>query len=118
MTEVATAVERRKARLEQELARVVDVLIREYHPLQIIVFGSIARDQVHEWSDIDLAIIKETDKRFLDRIGEVLELTRSPVGLDVVVYNPQEFRQMLADGNYFVSEEILARGKTVYGPIS
>lgn len=117
MTEVATAVELRKARLQQELARVVDVLVREYHPLQIIVFGSIARGRVHEWSDIDLAIIKETDKRFLDRIAEVLEITRCPVGLDVVVYSPQEFKQMLADGNYFVTEEILARGKTVYGPV-
>ena len=114
MVAPATAAARRKAQLEEELARVVKVLVREYQPTRIILFGSLAQDAVHEWSDIDLAIIKETDKRLLDRIGEVLKLARSTVGLEVIVYTPAELDKMVAEGNYFVVEEILGRGKTVY----
>ncbi|MDP2936282.1 MAG: nucleotidyltransferase domain-containing protein [Dehalococcoidia bacterium] len=114
MVAPATAVAQRKAQLEEELARVVEVLVRVYQPTRIILFGSLAQDAVHEWSDIDLAVIKETDKRFLDRIGEVLELIQSTVGVEVSVYTPRELGHMVADGNRFVVEEILGRGRVVF----
>lgn len=109
-----TATEQRKACLERELTRITGLLVREYRPIRIVLFGSLAQDAVHEWSDLDLAIVKETDKRFIDRIGEVLELTQPTVGLEVVVYTPQEFDRMVAEGNYFVVDEILGKGKILY----
>ncbi len=114
MVAPATPAALRKAELERELARIVELLVREYRPVRIILFGSLAQGTVHEWSDIDLAIIKETDKRFLDRIGGVLLLARSTVGLEVIVYTPAELDKLVAEGNYFVVDEILGRGRIVY----
>ncbi len=59
----------RKELLEQELDRYVQVLKAAENPDKVIVFGSLATGQVHEWSDIDLVVVKRT----------VLPLSRTPV---------------------------------------
>ena len=104
----------RKTQLEQELKRVTKVLVREYQPQRLILFGSLATGRVHEWSDIDLAIVKDTSRRFIDRIGDVLQLTHPQVGLHVVVYTPQEVDQMSANDHYFWVDEIEKKGKVLY----
>lgn len=111
---MSTAIEERRQILNQELERIVDLIIREYAPKKIILFGSLATGNIHEWSDIDLVIIKETKKRFLDRIEEVLLMAYPNVGMNVVVYTPQEAKAMLEAKRYFFVEEILKKGKVLY----
>ena len=106
--------EDRKARLEQELKRITEVIIREYKPQQMILFGSLARGATHEWSDIDLAIVKDTSRRFIDRIGDVFWLVRPKLALNVVVYTPQEVEEMVKSGHYFWRDEITGKGKVLY----
>ncbi|MBI3616404.1 MAG: nucleotidyltransferase domain-containing protein [Candidatus Omnitrophica bacterium] len=53
----------RKSLLEQELRRMIRVIVREYKPERIILFGSLAQGTTHEWSDIDLAIVKDTRRQ-------------------------------------------------------
>ena len=108
-----TGVERKK-NLDQELGRIVQVLVNQYRPQKIFLFGSLASGKVHEWSDIDLVIIKSTPLRFLDRIKEVLFLIRPKVGCDVMVYTPEEFRHMLQEGNQFLQDEIQNNGRVLY----
>ncbi len=104
----------RTAQLDQELKRILPLIEHDYKPERIILFGSLASRKIHEWSDIDLVIIKKTPLRFIDRIGEVLRLTRPHVGFNVVVYTPQEVSQMEESGHYFWKDEILAKGKVLY----
>ena len=103
----------RHALLEAELARYVKKLQEAYHPERILLFGSLASDQVGEWSDIDLVIIKESNLKFLDRIREVMRLLNPRVGVDILVYTPEEFAQ-LSQERPFVRQEILAKGKVIY----
>jgi len=42
--------------------------IKKYRPEKIILFGSYAREESDEYSDLDFVVIKETDKRFLESI--------------------------------------------------
>ncbi len=104
---------RRRALLQRELQRYVRLLREVYNPERILLFGSLASGEVQEWSDIDLVIIKETDQRFLDRTREVMELLRPKVGIDVLVYTPQEFARLLRE-RAFVRDEIGAKGKVLY----
>ena len=60
--------EQRIHRLEETLDRILDALKTHYAPEQVIVFGSLASGHVTETSDLDLLIVKKTDKRFYDRI--------------------------------------------------
>jgi predicted nucleotidyltransferase len=81
----------------------------------VILFGSMASGEIHEWSDIDLVIVKDTSKRFLARLKEVALLCRAPVGVDYLVYTPQEFDRLAHDkGNPFFQHEILEKGHVLY----
>lgn len=104
----------RKAVLEQELERITEVLRLKYEPEQMILFGSLAQGTVHEWSDIDLAVIKDTPRLFVDRIGDVLRLTHPKVAFHVIVYTPQEVAQMRSSDHYFWVDEIEKKGKVLY----
>ena len=46
----------REGLLKDELRRIIEVIKREYDPEKIILFGSMAVNNVREWSDIDLLI--------------------------------------------------------------
>jgi len=104
----------RKENLEKELERTVDIIIKNYFPEKIILFGSLADGNIHEWSDIDLVVIKETKERFIDRSYKINLMTDPKVGMDFIVYTPAEFQRMMDDDNYFVIDEILKRGKVLY----
>jgi len=103
----------RLERLESELDRWLPLLITHEEPEQIIVFGSFCSGELSEWSDLDLVIVKETQSPFLDRIRRVLELLRPQVGLDVLVYTPDEFEQLSRE-RAFVRQEIVGKGRVVY----
>jgi uncharacterized protein len=47
----------RKAELARALDHIVHTLVTQYQPEKIILFGSMASGEVHEWSDLDLVII-------------------------------------------------------------
>ena len=74
------AVEVRRAALQAELECIVRVLVEQYDPECVILYGSFAHGDIHEWSDLDLCVIKRTEKRFIERLEEVGLLTLPRVG--------------------------------------
>ncbi len=104
----------RENQLSQALAQILEILTTQYQPEKVILFGSMASGTVHEWSDLDLVIVKDTSKPFLQRLTEVALLCRPRIGVDFLVYTPNEFAQMISDQNPFVLEEIVRRGKVIY----
>ena len=107
-------VTQRKEALERELHRIVATLIEEYQPEKIILFSSLATGRIHEWSDVDLLIIKETEKRLLDRATDIVAMLNYPrVAIDIFVYTPGEVEYLLEEGSQFI-EEILEQGKVLY----
>jgi predicted nucleotidyltransferase len=103
----------RKAKLEAELKRILKILHSEYSPERLILFGSLAEGKAEETSDIDLIIIKRTDKRFTERIGEVIEICKPKMAVDFIVYTPEEFLS-LKEREPFIKEEVLRKGKIIY----
>ena len=104
----------RKTQLEQELKRLTEIIVREYKPQRMILFGSLAQGTTHEWSDIDLVIVKDTPKQFLDRMREIFLLTHPKVTLNVVVYTPGEVAEMERQKHYFWKDEIVSKGRVLY----
>jgi predicted nucleotidyltransferase len=89
-------------------------LLRRYDPDRVYLFGSQARDEADDMSDIDIVIIMPTKLPFLDRIRRIAK--RLPISLgavDLLVYTPEEWRQMQLDGNAF-AETIVEEGKVIY----
>lgn len=76
--------------IEEAVKRLVDAA----HPERIILFGSHARGEAHEESDVDLLVIlSETESRRSDmvRLGDVLR--GLPVPIDVLVFTADDVRQ-------------------------
>lgn len=105
--------EKRRRLLQREIKRWLPLLIENLKPKRIIVFGSFAENHVNEWSDIDLVIIHETNLPFLQRAKEALLLTKPKVGVDFLIYSPQEFSRLSKERPFF-REEILNKGKVIY----
>jgi len=79
------------------LQQLVEAL-RAYGAERIILFGSRARGEAHEWSDYDLIVVKRTRRRYLDRLREVdAYLKAIPRHVDIFVYTPSEFRHMMEE---------------------
>ena len=104
---------KRKDLLQEELFRITEILTRKYHPQKIILFGSFANERIKRWSDLDIAIVKNTQKRFMDRLKEVALLTQPKVGVDFLVYTPEEFEEMKKN-SFFFQEEIFRKGNVIY----
>jgi uncharacterized protein len=98
----------------EPVRRTIQDIISGYQPDEIWVFGSYARGDRHIESDLDLLIIKETDRRFADRIEDVLQYSQPGLVLEPLIYTCRERDGLVAGNNPFV-KEVLAEGKLVYG---
>lgn len=103
----------RKIKLEAELKRIVEILCAKYFPEVLILFGSLAKGKIKENSDIDLVIVKQTGKKFTERIGEVISLCKPKMAIDFIVYTPEEFSD-IRQKEPFVQKEIIEKGKLLY----
>ena len=71
---------------KSSIQQAVDILVREAHPLKIILFGSCVRKEANKDSDVDLLIIeKKVDdkRREMVRLRKALRPLRLPVDLMV-----------------------------------
>ncbi len=105
LSNTRTAVEdRRKARnrrLEDELARMLPLMRSSPEVRRVLLFGSLARGESGTRSDLDLVIVQETAKRFMDRLDEWYAKLTPGVETDLLVYTPEEW-EMLTRTRSFV----------------
>ena len=69
---------------------------------EVYLYGSFAKGEIHEGSDIDLLIIGDFAERFFDRIGKILDLTDLPI--EPLVYTVEEFEEFKKSQNPFIME--------------
>lgn len=84
----------------------------EFNPEKIILFGSYARGNWDEESDIDVIIVYQTKKKFMDRLEELYMKWNLPKAADILAYTPDEFREMVKD-SYFLKHAV-REGKVIY----
>lgn len=60
----------------------------------VVVFGSLARGEVGIASDLDMIAVIESDLPFIQRLDELYREISPLVGLDLLVYTPEEFEHM------------------------
>lgn len=104
-------------RVKETINKMVEKIIKDYRPKKVILFGSYAYGEPAEDSDIDLLIIKNTDKRPIDRWVEVKRLLRDTTGklpVAPLVYTEKEIEERVSIKDFFI-EEILEKGEILYG---
>jgi len=96
---------------------ILEKLVAGYAPQRVILFGSYAYGEPDENSDIDLLIVKDTDKRPIERWMEVKRLLRDrsrTMSVSPLVYTPKELEERLAIKDFFI-QEVVEKGKVLYG---
>jgi predicted nucleotidyltransferase len=104
-------------RIKKVILELVDRIVKQYQPKKIVLFGSYAHGDPTEDSDIDLLIIKDTDRRPIDRWMEVKKLLRDSnrtIPVSPLVYTEEEVKERLALKDFFL-DEILEEGEVLYG---
>jgi len=75
-----------------KISEIVNKVIAFYKPDKVLLFGSYAIGQATEDSDLDLIIVKDTNKPKHKRGREVRKfLYGSMIPIDLKIYTPQEF---------------------------
>ncbi len=78
---------------------------------RIIVFGSYAKGRRDLFTDLDILIIMESNKPYIERLRELHSILTLPVDVDILCYTPDEFRIMSSKG---FLKEALKDGVVVY----
>jgi len=95
-----------------ELRKEIVETFLPFRPHRILLFGSRARGDDDECSDIDLIVVYPTEKRFMDRLEELYLAWNFPVSVDILAYTPQELESLL-DWNAFVRQAV-EEGEVLY----
>jgi len=94
---------------------IVNKIVEGYKPDKIILFGSYAYGTPTEDSDIDLFIIKDDNRKRVDRFCEVRKISRDVTGVSImpIVFTNEELEKRLKLEDDFILE-IVNRGRVVY----
>jgi len=99
---------------ESQIRQVAVQLGNVAHASRVILFGSYARGEATDRSDVDLMVVAQTDLPPHKRaVGLYKQFRPYPFGMDIVVYTPQEVEDGKKSALTFVST-VLREGKTLY----
>ncbi|MDR2555934.1 MAG: nucleotidyltransferase domain-containing protein [Fibromonadaceae bacterium] len=96
--------------------------LKELKPYKVILFGSYARGNPTEDSDLDVVVVLDSDERsktfdeFIERgnpVSLVLREIHKKIAMDIIVYTLAEFEYLRKQKDFFV-EEIVETGKILY----
>jgi predicted nucleotidyltransferase len=93
----------------------VNEIAEGYLPDKVYLFGSYANDTATDDSDIDLFIIKSTNFKKTERNIQVRNAIKTYpyVGLDIIVYTPEELQSGMQDV-VNIGKEAIKNGKLLY----
>ena len=98
--------------MKSDVKNLIVATFKPFSPEKIILFGSHARADSDESSDIDLLVIYETDKAFLDRLKELYLAWDIPKAVDILAYTPEEFRSLAAESAFV--QDAVGEGEVLY----
>jgi predicted nucleotidyltransferase len=61
------------------------------------LFGSLAEGRATRDSDIDLLLVAQTDKPFLERWRDFSDILQGEYAIDLLVYTPAEFKRLTSN---------------------
>ena len=99
----------------QEIQATCDDIVREFAPLQVILFGSYGYGTPTEDSDVDLLVvmaIPESETR--RQAAEIRRRIPDRFPMDLLVRSPEEIAYRLSYNDWFL-REITEKGEVLYG---
>ena len=99
----------------QEIQATCDDIVREFAPLQVILFGSYAYGTPTEDSDVDLLVVMDIPKsEFTRKAIEIRQRISYRFALDLWVRSPEEIAYRVSYNDWFL-REITEKGELLHG---
>lgn len=99
----------------QEIQATCDDIVREFAPLQVILFGSYAYGTPTEDSDVDLLIVMDIPKsEFTRKAIEIRQRIPYRFGMDLLVRSPEVITYRVSYNDWFL-REITEKGELLHG---
>ena len=97
-------------KIADQLLPYLQVLVEQFHPEQVILFGSYAYGEPNSDSDVDLLVVKAIDRNSTADATAIRKALRplrhygTNLPLDIMVRAPGDFRQRVEMGGAFHAE--------------
>lgn len=99
---------------EDSLQEIIDRIVDAAAPERIIMFGSAARGDMDENSDVDLLVVKSGDYDYYSLMGDIyMRLYGVDQAVDVILVTPEQLEQY-KDNHYLIIAPALREGREVY----
>ncbi|MBS1249801.1 MAG: hypothetical protein MAG431_01385 [Chloroflexi bacterium] len=98
---------------QKDILALSDQIVEFFHPDKIILFGSYAHGSPHSTSDVDLLVMLSFEGRNVHKAAEILRQTDPHFPIDLLVRTPEQVRQRVEMGDFFL-RDILEKGKVLY----
>ncbi len=102
--------------ISDQITRIRDIIVSAYQPDQIILFGSRARGDAGEDSDVDLLVISDREKhlpRYRRGLQVRLLLAEIDLPKDILFYTHEDIERWRGVANTFV-DTALTEGVALY----
>ena len=91
-----------------------DDIVREFAPLQVILFGSYAYGTPSEYSDVDLLVVMPIENsQTRDQAVEIRQRIQRRFSMDILVHSPEEIAYRLSHNDWFLWE-VTEKGQVLY----
>ena len=98
----------------EDIQATCDDIVREFAPLQVILFGSYAYGTPTENSDVDLLVIMDIPESETSRQArEILQRIPRRFRMDLLVRSPEEIAYRISYNDWFL-REITEKGDVLY----
>ncbi len=97
----------------QDIQAICDQIVEAFRPQQVILFGSYTCGTPTPDSDVDLLVIMPFEGSPIHQAAQISQRIDHHFPLDVLVRTPEQIRQRIALGDFFL-REIVEKGHILY----
>ena len=87
----------------EKIRNIIHTIIENTGPIHISLFGSFARGEWHENSDLDLFIVAEDKDRCVSFLTEAGEAGSFAMEVEAFVHTPKEHQELLREKGPFIT---------------
>lgn len=103
-------------KVSEQICRIRDIIVENYHPDKIILFGSHARGDSGKHSDVDILVISDREKdlpRYKRGLDVRVKLSEVAIPKDILFYTYDDVNRWKDVRHTFVSA-VLREGSIIY----
>ena len=99
---------------ESDIQAFIDSLVKKYNPIKVLLFGSYAKGEATDLSDVDILVEIETYIPSIVLAKHMLDDFQPAFSVDLRVYRPDEIKERLLVRDEFLIQ-VFSEGLVKYG---